>query len=237
MKRFYKMVSTAAVAGGFGVFLDGKPVRTPAGHALAAPTAALADAVMAEWAAQAETIEPAQMPLTQMLATAIDRVIPQRAAITAEVLKYLDTDLLCYRTDRDDGLAALQAERRDPPLAWFAQRYGVTLATTRSLSALRQPPDAHRAAAAAIRDMDDHRFTALQLAVGVTGSLVLGLAFAEGALDADALFAAANAEEDFKAALYNEEFYGRAPQQEQREENMRRELSAAQDFMTLLGAG
>jgi chaperone required for assembly of F1-ATPase len=234
MKRFYKMASTAAAAGGHAVHLDGKPIKTPAGHALVAPTAALADAVMAEWAAQGDTIDPALMPLTQILTTAIDRAIPQRAAITAEILNYLDTDLLCYRTDRDDGLSRWQSERWDPPLDWFTHRYGVPLATTAGLSALRQPAAAHDAAARAVAALDDYRFSALQLVVAISGSLVLGLALAEEAIDASAVFAAANVEEDFKAALYNEDIHGRAPHQEKREESVRRDLAAAQDFMALL---
>ena len=34
MKRFYKTVSVAPAEGGFGVLLDGKPVKTPARNAL-----------------------------------------------------------------------------------------------------------------------------------------------------------------------------------------------------------
>jgi chaperone required for assembly of F1-ATPase len=234
MKRFYKLVTTAPHDGGFAVHLDGKPVKTPAGHTLRAPQAALADAIMAEWAAQGDVIAPDTMPLTQILTTAQDRAIPQRDVIMAEVLNYLDTDLLCYRADRPDGLVAAQAAQGDPVLAWFADKYGAALQTTTGLAALRQPAVAHDAARAAVAAMDDMRFAVFQMVVSVTGSIVLALAFIDGVRDADALFAAMHVEEDFKAQIYNEDFYGRAPQQEKRESAVRRDLAAAQAFIGLL---
>lgn len=234
MKRFYKVVSTARTEGGFTIHLDGKPVRTPGRILLHAPTAALAEAVMAEWAAQGDMIVPDTMPLTQILTTTIDRVIPQRAEITAQILNYLDTDLVCYPAAEPAALAAAQAAQWDDVRAWFATRYGATLLTTTGLSALRQPAAAHDAVAARVAALDDYRFSAFQLVVATTGSLVLALALLDGARDAGQIFAAMHVEEDYKAALYNEDLHGRAPHQEKRENSVRIDLRATQQFLSLL---
>lgn len=234
MKRFYKLVSVAHSAAGHAILLDGKPVKTPGKLPLLAPNAAIADALMAEWAAQGETIDPETMPITQIVTTAIDRAIPQRAHITREVLGYLDTDLLCYRADDPPEVAAAQAACWDAALLWFAGRFGVPLATTTGLAALKQPQAAHAAAAEAVDAMDDYRFAAFQMVVSITGSLVLALGFAEGAFEADTLYKAMHVEEDYKAALYNEDFYGRAPHQEKREAGVRRDLDAAEKLISLL---
>jgi chaperone required for assembly of F1-ATPase len=235
MKRFYKIVSTAVRDdGAHAVMLDGKSMKTPGMKILAAPNAALAAAVMAEWAAQGDMVDPETMPLTQILTTALDRAIPQRAEITADILGYLDTDLVCYRTTEPPELAAAQAAAWDPALVWFAGRFGVPLGTTTNLSALTQPVAAHEAAARTVAAMGDYEFAAFQLAVAITGSLVLALGFAEGAFDANTLYKAMHVEEDYKAALYNEDFYGRAPHQEKREKGVRRDLTAAQQFKSLL---
>ncbi len=37
------------------------------------------------------------MPLTRLVSTALDRVTPGRSAHIAELMKYVDADLLCYR--------------------------------------------------------------------------------------------------------------------------------------------
>ena len=108
MKRFYKLVSTKKEPGGFGVCLDGKPVKTPSGTLLLAPTENLADEIVKEWAAQEEIIVPDSMPLTQILTTKIDRISKERQAMSEAVMKYLDTDLLCYRTTEPPELAQMQ---------------------------------------------------------------------------------------------------------------------------------
>ena len=108
-KRFYKTAEAVEAAGGHGIALDGKPVRTPAGHPLAVPGAALAGAVTEEWAAQGETIDRETMPLTRLVCTALDLVPGRRAEIVAEVAAYAETDLVCYRTNEPPALARRQA--------------------------------------------------------------------------------------------------------------------------------
>ena len=116
MKRFYKLVSTNKTAEGWAIHLDGKPVKTPIRTTLIAPNEALANELVREWAAQEETIDPETMPLTQILSTQIDRVRVQRAAMSTEILKFLNTDLLCYRAPKDQppGQLERQAEIWDP---------------------------------------------------------------------------------------------------------------------------
>src|SRR5438067_2513412 len=71
-RRFYAQVAVAPRDGHFILMLDGKPVRTPRRELFALPTKAAAEAVCAEWAAQAETIDPAKMPITRIVSSAID---------------------------------------------------------------------------------------------------------------------------------------------------------------------
>jgi chaperone required for assembly of F1-ATPase len=119
MKKFYKEVSTGpAVSGGFAVLLDGRPIRTPEKSLMAAPTTMLANAVAAEWAAQEDTVITDTMPLTQMLTTAIDRA-SQREAMTASVMAYLDSDLLCYPADEPEALRLEQEALWAPWRHWL----------------------------------------------------------------------------------------------------------------------
>jgi chaperone required for assembly of F1-ATPase len=106
MKRFYRQAETVSVGSGYGVALDGRPVRTPAKRDLKLPTAALAAAIAAEWNSQEADIRPARMPLTQLANTAIDRVNSQRDLIVRQVADYAGTDLVCYRAARPPELTA-----------------------------------------------------------------------------------------------------------------------------------
>ena len=236
MKRFYKLVSTSQEAEGWAIHLDGKPVKTPMKTALLVPNEALAGEVMQEWAAQEEQIDPDTMPLTQILSTQIDRVSLQREAMSAEILKFLDTDLLCYRAPKDQpvGQAEKQAESWEPWLDWFDQRFGMKLEITSDLIALKQPSAAHDAVKETVEALDDERFTALQLCVPLAGSLVLGLAFIERAITPHELYAAVRVEERFKDEIYDAEKYGRDPLQEKKDAAMMRDLEASAIFLKLL---
>ena len=83
--------------GGWGIQLDGKPLRSPAKRLFVLPTEALAVAIGQEWQAQGEKIDPHSMPLMQFAATALDRLADDRNALIEEIAAYGGGDLVCYR--------------------------------------------------------------------------------------------------------------------------------------------
>jgi chaperone required for assembly of F1-ATPase len=234
MKRFYKTVSTAPEDDGFSIQLDGKPVRTPEHKILMAPTQKLADFVAMEWNAQVDVIDPETMPLTQILTTAIDCHEDSRALIEGEVLGYLDTDLLCYRAEEPPAVYDRQVQAWDPWLKWFEHASGNKLHTTAGLTALKQPQGAHDFAAKIVRHADLYHFMAIQMATAISGSLVLGMAFVDGAATPDQVFEAAQLEELYRNEIYNEEFYGKAPHQEKAHAGILRDLNALRVFLDSL---
>lgn len=232
MNRFYKDVATGpAIGGGFAVLLDGRPVRTPDKSLMAAPTEKLAALVAAEWDAQGDTVIAASMPLTQLLTTTIDRKA-LRAQIEAEMMPYLNGDLLCYRADEPEALVAEQDMLWNPWLDWFAYRYGVSLLTTNTLVRLDQPDAAHTAVRAAVSAMDDHMFTAMHTAVSMTGSMVLGLALTQGAITPEDAMRAALCEEFFYERIHDLERHGLDPIEEKRRASLARDLAAVRDYIT-----
>ena len=235
MKRFYTMVTVHHGLDGYLIHLDGKPVRTPMKQVLCTPHITLAEAIRAEWAGQKDTIDVPAMRLTQILSTRLDRVSSERAAMTARLLPYLDTDLLCYRTDSPPDLAARQAALWDPWLDWFAAQFSTPLATTFDLEALRQPAHLHHLIKTYIESLNDDVFTVLQIITPAAGSLVLGLAFIARAITPDQVMAAIRAEEGYKAILYNEELHGPDPAQEAKDRALRADIEAAACYLDLIG--
>ena len=235
MKKFYKLVSPHQEGDHYHIHLDGRPVKCPSGTVLAAPTKQLADAIVLEWAAQEEEIKPDTMPLTQILTTCIDRVSMERPAMEAALLKYFDTDLICYRAGDDPpGQREAQEQAWDEWINWFSEHFGETLKTTTEIAAISQDKSAYEKVASYVKLLDDNRFTAFQLVVSASGSLILGLAFAEGDITPQQIFDAAHVEEHFKASIYNEEKYGAAPHEEKKRADMLRDLEASESYMQLL---
>jgi chaperone required for assembly of F1-ATPase len=207
-RRFYKVVTIAAGDNGFAVQLDGKPARTPAGRALAAPVPELARALAQEWAAQGEHIEPAKMPRTRFANTIIDGVAAARGQVAAEIRKYLGSDLVFYRAEAPASLRARQAQHWDPILAWARQALDADFKLGAGVVHVAQPAAALEAAAAAIPDDpgpdDDWRLGALHVATTLTGSALIALALMRGVITAEAAWAAAHVDED-----WNMEQWGR----------------------------
>jgi chaperone required for assembly of F1-ATPase len=229
MRRVYTRVETRPLENGWGVALDGKPVRTPARRELAVPNAALAAAIAAEWDAQRDEIRPATMPLLRLAATAIDRTAAQRDLVAAETAGYAGTDLLCYRAESPPALAARQDAVWQPLLDWAALRYGAALTVTTGIVPTRQSPAALGAFAAAVAAQDDFRLTALHTLTAALGSLVIALALLEGRLDAAAAFAASQLDETFQIETWGEDAEAAA-----RRHALAADIAAAARFIELL---
>lgn len=201
-KRFWAEARAVEGAGGWGVALDGRMVRTPAKAPLRLPSEALARAVAAEWQAVEGEVRPALMPLTRLANSGQDKVAPQFAAVAASVADYGGTDLLCYRAEAPAELAARQAAGWDPLLEWAASALGAPLGVTRGLMPLAQPAASLAALAARVAGFSPHELAALHDLVAIPGSLVLGLAVAEGRLAAGEAFALSRIDEVWQAELW-----------------------------------
>lgn len=206
-KRFYDEVAIAAVEGGYGLTLDGKPVRTPARAPLALPTLALAQAVAAEWRGQGEQIDPATMPLTRMANTALDGVAARIGAVAAEVVKFAGSDLVCYRAGEPETLVAAQNAAWTPALDFAREVLGARFNLAEGVMFVAQPEDSIAAVARAVeaearRPDGPFRVAALHEMTALTGSALIALALAHGALGFEAGWAAAHVDEDHQIKLW-----------------------------------
>jgi chaperone required for assembly of F1-ATPase len=226
VKRFWTSVSIDA---DHVVRLDGKPVRTPGRRPLTLPQPALAEAVAEEWRAVGDTVDPRLMTLTGLANAAIDRIEPDPSAFAASLAAFAESDLLCYRADSPPALVERQAALWDPLLDWARTRYDVHFEVTAGIMHRPQPP----ATLARLRDAVTAR-SAFELAglspiVTISGSLVAALALIEHAATAEAVWRAAELDEDFQA-----EQWGRDPLSEAALESRRRDFDAGVRFLGLL---
>jgi chaperone required for assembly of F1-ATPase len=194
--RFYTQVATAEVPEGFAVTLDGKQVRTPAGRALIAPKAAIADALGREWDAQQTSVDPAKMPLTRLVNSILDGVADRPGETASDVVKYLGSDLLFYRADGPERLVDKQGAAWDPIIRWAADELGARFVLAEGIVHVRQPDHAIEAAQKAV-PADHWTLGALHSVTTLTGSALLALALLHGFLDAPATWRAAHVDEDW----------------------------------------
>ena len=197
-KRFYASAGVTEAAGGFAITLDGKPIRTPSGRQVVAPAREIADAIVAEWEAQKEFIDPLTMPLTRFANSVVEAVVDRVDAVTDDMAKYFQSDLLFYRAGHPEGLVAREAAHWDPLLFWAADTLGAHFILAEGIMYVRQP-DAAVAAARAALPADPWSIAALHVITTLTGSALLALALLRGMVDQDQAWAAAHVDEDWNS--------------------------------------
>lgn len=228
-KRFYQEVTVAPDASGFSVRLDGKPMRTPAKAPLVLPNAALAEAVAAEWRAQGERIEPWTMPLTKLANSTIDGVKGREAEIIGDLLGYAGSDLVCYRAEGPEGLAAAQASQWDKVVAFAEEGLKAPLRLAHGLVHVQQPRTSLEAIRGRLEGFDAWGLAALHALTGLTGSALLALAVALGQLAPEEAWSAAHVDEDWQIGQWGED----AEAAERRRRHFR-DFAAAARMLSLL---
>jgi len=203
MKRFWHEAAVIAAEGGdWQVALDGRPVRTQGGSAQIVPSRMLAQDLAAEWQAQGDEVDPGAFPLRDLADLAIDHIRAAPAAQADALLRYGETDTLLYRADPDEPLYRRQIEEWEPLVQAAEARHAITFERTSGIIHRPQPP----ATIAALREVlgraDEFTLAAVATLAPLAASLIVALAAIETDAEPDALFAAANLEEDWQTELW-----------------------------------
>lgn len=204
-KRFYEAVSLQEGADGFSILLDGRMVRTPARAELCVARKRLAEEIAREWEAQIDHIDPATMPLTKGANTALDRVRGREEEVVKEMVEYAGSDLLCYRAEKPEGLVELQSAHWDPVLAWVKEDLGPEFRVEEGIKHFAQHWKSLDQIRSVLAIKNFYELTPLYTITTLTGSALLALAFAHGRLSPDALWAAANVDEDWQISKWGED--------------------------------
>lgn len=188
-RRFWTQAAVVTGVEGYTVELDGKPVLLPERAPLRVRSRALAGDLAAEWQAAGaddpkKRFAAEDLPLTRIAGAMIERVTPNRAHSVETLAGYGEHDLLCYRAEVRDPLGRRQTELWQPWLDWLRDRYGVALVVTHGMMPVAQPAEAMQRLATVLAAYDDAGLAGLGVAVPALGSLTLGMALADGVLEA-----------------------------------------------------
>jgi chaperone required for assembly of F1-ATPase len=229
MKRFWREVTVRDIDGGFGIALDGRPVKTPARAELVVPNPAVADAIAGEWRDCREDVDPRAMPFTGLANAAIDSVGADPERFASGLAKYAEADLTCYRAEGPDALVQRQAESWDVLLDWARRRYDVDFKCCSGIMHVAQPDDTIAKLAHAVAILDPFRLAGLSPIVSIGGSLVAGLAVLEQALPADSAWEAVSLDDRWQA-----EQWGADDEATAALDSRRADFLAAANFLALL---
>jgi chaperone required for assembly of F1-ATPase len=225
-RRFYKAVS---VGQDFAILLDGRGVKTPLKAQLQLPSAAVAEAVAAEWQAQELQINPATMPLTKLANTAIDRASKERCFICEEIKAYAANDLLYYRAEAPAELVALQDQHWNPVLTWASTFFAAPFQTTRGIIHILQPAETVAAIDRHVETLGGFHLIIAHNLTSLAGSALLAFKLMARAASADEIWTAVHVDEDFQISQW-----GKDHEAVSRRDNRKREFDATARFLSLI---
>ena len=204
-KRFWKIVSVEENQSGFGVCLDGRPVKTPVGNALILPNPALAEHIAAEWQAVEGTLSFANLPLTRLGFAACDMDAERRGRGVEAFLKYATTEHLIFLSPYPKALQDKEREIWGEWLDWAKQSHGLHFHQTTALTPPPFEPENEARLLALYDGISDFDRAGLGLAIPILNSVVLGLALKAGALTGEAAFDVSRIGEKFQASTWGED--------------------------------
>ena len=140
-----------------------------------------------------------------MIETVGNVIISPDAMVAADIVAFAGSDLVCYRAQEPAELVVRQSEAWDPVLRWAQDVLGAQFVLAEGVMPVAQPEDALRAFASAIDGYESLKLCALHVMTTLTGSAILSLAHARGAMSAELVWAAAHVDEDFQIAQWGED--------------------------------
>lgn len=217
---------------GYAVRLDARPLRLAGGAVLRPTGRALAEAVAAEWSLAGEQVGgsfgPDDVMLTALAGTMQEHVAPAPEVAAERLAGFAGSDLLCYRATGPAALVALQAEAWQPWLDWLRTDHGIDLMVCQGLMPVTQPEPVLMEMRRLVAGLSPVILTGLGVAVPGLGSLVLGLALAEGRLDAAEAFRLGRLDEAFQAS-----HWGTDREAEAQAARLYADIAVAARFMSL----
>ncbi|GAA5905080.1 ATP synthase complex assembly protein ATP12 [Sporobolomyces salmoneus] len=199
MRRFWKTVALEKrPEDQYAVLLDKRTLKTPGGLPLLMPKERLPVTVLIaeEWENQVAVLKPHTLPMTSIVSRALDGLNEKqtRQDVVATLLKYLDTDTVCFHEDFPDRLVKLQEEHWGPLLDWVRKTFDVEVRVYEGILNTKQPDATILKLGSVVADYDMFKLAAFERAVLASKSYLIALGLVEGYFTVDEAAQAAHVE-------------------------------------------
>jgi len=211
-KRFYREVSVVEQREGtnnaktptYGIMLDNREMKTPAGKDFRLQSKSLATAIGREWDSQDECINKAAMHLTGLAYTAIDNPYEETSeSISSRVLGYLSNDTLLYFASEPEGLVKLQKEKWAPVIRQANSVFRLDLRATQNII---DSPEVQPQSLKLLEDwLKAHNFSSLvglQYSSEAVKSVLLAISAFVGQLEAEEVVELARLEQIYQTRIW-----------------------------------
>ncbi|KAG9319881.1 hypothetical protein KVV02_002593 [Mortierella alpina] len=198
-KRFWETAGIKDVGGRIAVTLDNRVLKTPAGNPLTLTKEQkhLALMIAGEWHGQKTLLKSHSLPMTSLVARAIDGFVGNEQGRTEtlnRLIKFLDTDSICYQQDFPESIVKAQEKHWDPILNWVKKEYGLDIKVSKGITYVQQDDDVKQKLHDIVNSMTDIELSAFERATLTAKSFLIGLAVVKRHLSVEDAWMAAQLE-------------------------------------------
>ncbi|KAF9186977.1 ATP synthase complex assembly protein atp12 [Haplosporangium sp. Z 767] len=198
-KRFWETAGIKEVGDRIAVTLDNRVLKTPAGNQLTLPKDQkhLALMIAGEWHGQKALLKSHSLPMTSLVARAIDGFIGNEQGRTEtlnRLIKFLDTDSICYQQDFPDSIVEAQKKHWDPILKWVKDEYNLDIKVSEGITYVQQEDEVKEKLRQIVNSMSDIELSAFERATLTAKSFLIGLAVVKRHLSVEKAWMAAQLE-------------------------------------------
>ncbi|PAV24318.1 ATP12-domain-containing [Pyrrhoderma noxium] len=198
LKRFWKTVGIDSKPDGLAVTLDKRTLKTPSGNALIVPhkKRLVATLIANEWENQDKVLKAHALPVTSLASRAIDSLREEqtREEVNTSLLKYFETDTICFHEDKPSALVRLQDLHWKPLLDWVQKDLNIEVKVHTSLLGTDQPAETKARLAETLKSFDEWQLAAMERATFTTKSFLIALALVRGKINVEQAAQAAHVE-------------------------------------------
>ncbi|KAG0200687.1 ATP synthase complex assembly protein atp12 [Mortierella sp. GBA30] len=198
-KRFWETAGIKDVGERIAVTLDNRVLKTPAGNPLTLPKDQkhLALMIAGEWHGQKALLKSHSLPMTSLVARAIDGFIGNeqgRKETLDRLIKFLDTDSICYQQAFPHSIVKAQEKHWDPILKWVKDEYRLDIKVSQGIAYVQQDDDVKQKLRDIVNCMTDIELSAFERATLTAKSFLIGLAVVKRHLSVEDAWKAAQLE-------------------------------------------
>ncbi len=224
----FKTTSYEKADGGYAILLAGKPLKTPKGGAMIAPTEKLAITIAGEWQKLSSKIDWSKLPMSRQLNAALDNM-HSVAKWQDELVEFLKNDLLLYFASSPKELKERQENGWLPLLEKFNSEFGVELKTTTGISPIKQSEKDISNVSEFSVNLGYFDTFIMRNFSGFLGSFILAYATHSGWIDAKTAYELSTIDE-----AWQEEHWGQDAQEAKRREKILQEFNEGFEFYNLM---
>ena len=181
MKKFWKTVEVSELTtNSYQILLDKKILKTPMQNDLIFTNYRISYETSLEWDINSDELDTDEMIFFGIFSTAIDRIVNDRVLYINEIMKFVDTDLICYKADKPDELVELQNKHWDPILLIIKNYIGEEIEVFTGIMPRTQNIQVHNKIKKLIHNFSNIELSILHRLTNIIGSIFISLCVIKG---------------------------------------------------------